>query len=136
MLIRDYHIIGYTASRTQHISVALWTSLSCPCIGKSTSSRGRYCGYLHPVFSTAYFLGACWCQVSRMAPHCRQGQPRASDLCRSRRIIGTSSSGLDAAACHPVPSSLSLHCTVPLVATGVPIRHRDSCGRCASPQSS
>ena len=135
MLIRDCHIIGYTAARTQHISVALWTSLSCPCIGRSACSRGRCCGYLHPVSSAAYFVGVCWCRVWRMVPHCRQGQPRASGLCHSRRIVGTSSSSPGAAACHPVPSSLSLHCTVPLAATGVPIRRMDSCGKCASPRS-
>ena len=91
MLIRDCHIIGYTAARTQHISVALWTSLFCPCIGRSTCSRGRYCGYLHPVSSAAYFVGVCLCRVWHMARHCRQGQPRASGLCRSRQTICTSS---------------------------------------------
>lgn len=135
MLIRDCHIIGYTAARTPHISVARWTSLSCPCIGRSACSRGRCCGCLHPVSSAAYFVGVCLCRVWRMAQHCRQGQPRASGLCRSRRIVGTSSSNPDAATCHPVPSSLSLHCTVPQAATGDLIRHRDSCGRYASPRS-
>ena len=135
LLVRDCHIILYTATRTPHIAVVRWTSLSCPCIGRSACSRGRCCGYLHPVSSAAYFVGACLCRVSRMARHCRQGQPRASDLCRSHRIVGTSSSSPDAAACHPVPSSLSLHCTVLLAATGDPIRRRDSCGRCASPRN-
>ena len=80
LLVRDCHIILYTATRTPHIAVVRWTSLSCPCIGRSACSRGRCCGYLHPVSSAAYFVGACLCRVSRMARHCRQGQPRASGL--------------------------------------------------------
>ena len=135
MLIRDYHIIGYTAARTPHISVARWTSLFCSCIGRSACSRGRCCDCLHPVSSAAYFVDVCLFRVSRMARHCTQGLPRATGLCRSRRTSCRTSLGHDGAACHPVPSSSSLHYTVPLAATGDPIRRMDSCGQCASPRN-
>ena len=135
LLVRDCHIILYTAARTPHIAVVRWTSLSCPCIGRNACSRGRCYGCQHPISSAAYFVGVCLCPVSRMAPRCTQGQPRASGLCRSRQTVCTSSSSLALAACHPVPSSSSLHCTVPPAATGDPIRRRDGCGRCASPRS-
>ena len=122
---RDCCLIVWIAARTPHIAFARWTSLFCPCIGRSACSRGRCCGCQHPVSSVAYFVGVCSFRVLRMARHCTQELPKATGLCRSRRTVCTSSSGLDVAVCHPVPSSSTLHCTVPPAATDDPIRRKD-----------
>ena len=135
MLVRDCFLIGCIASRTLHIFFVLLTSPSCPCIGRIAYSHGKCHGCQHRVSSEAYSLGGCSFRVSHKALHCRQGRQGATDPCHSRQTSGTSSSDPDAEACPPVPSSSSLHRTVPLAAIYVPILRMDSLGWCASPRS-